>query len=212
MYMNTLKDGKMSDLKIFGISGSPRVGSTDYAVKAALEYAKDKYSSETRYFSCRKKTLNFCIHCDYCVKKREGCVHKDDMQEVYDNLVWADMVIIGTPVYQGALSGQTKVVMDRCRALVAKDPKILKNKVGASIACGGDRIGGQELAIQSIINFYLISEMIPVGGGSFGANMGATFWSRDKGADGVREDSEGFRSLYKTVDRLFDVTLKNNQD
>ena len=189
-------------IKIFGISGSPRVGSTDHVVKAALEYAKERYSSEIRYFSCRKKTLNFCIHCDYCVKKREGCVHKDDMQEVYDNLVWADALIIGTPVYQGALSGQTKVVMDRCRALVAKDPKILKNKVGASIACGGDRVGGQELAIQSILNFYLISEMIPVGGGSFGANMGATFWSKGKGADGARDDSEGFRSLYKTVDRL----------
>ncbi len=200
-----MEDKKDIKVKIFGISGSPRIGSTDYAVRAALDYAKEKYSSETEYFSCHKKTLNFCIHCDYCIRKKEGCVHKDDMQDVYDKLKWADAVIIGTPVYQGTLSGQTKVIIDRCRALVASDPKILKNKVGASIACGGDRMGGQELAIQAILNFYLISEMIPVGGGSFGANMGVTFWSKDKRAEGVKEDTEGFKSLYKTVDRLVNV-------
>jgi len=193
------------NLRIFGISGSPRIGSTDYAVRAALDYSKEKYLTETEYFSCHNKTLKFCIHCDYCVKKRKGCVHKDDMQEVYDKLEWADVIIIGTPVYQGTLSGQTKVIMDRCRAIVAKDPGILKNKVGASIAVGGDRVGGQELAIQSVLNFYLISEMIPVGGGSFGANMGITFWSKDKLAEGVKEDSEGFKSLYKTVDRIMSV-------
>jgi len=200
-----MEDKKYIKVKIFGISGSPRIGSTDYAVRAALDYAKEKYSAEVKYFSCHKKTLNFCIHCDYCVKKKEGCVHKDDMQDVYDKLKWADAVVIGTPVYQGTLSGQTKVVMDRCRALVASDPKILKSKVGASIACGGDRMGGQELAIQAILNFYLISEMIPVGGGSFGANMGITFWSKDKRAEGVKEDTEGFKSLHKTVDRLVNV-------
>jgi multimeric flavodoxin WrbA len=192
-------------IRIFGISGSPRIGSTDYAVRSALDYARDKYSAETDYFSCHKKSLNFCIHCDYCIKKKEGCVHKDDMQEIYDKLQWADALIIGTPVYQGTLSGQTKVIMDRCRALVARDPKILRDKVGASIAIGGDRIGGQELAIQVISNFYLINEMIPVGGGSFGANMGATFWSKDRGANGVKEDLEGFKSLHKTIDRLISV-------
>ncbi|MDY6964646.1 MAG: flavodoxin family protein [Halobacteriota archaeon] len=197
---------KENEIKIFGISGSPRIGSTDFAVRAALDYAIEKYSVETEYFTCHNKSLKFCIHCDFCVKKREGCVHKDDMQEVYDKLEWADAVIMGTPVYQGTLSGQTKVVMDRCRAIVAKDPKILKNKVGAAIAVGGDRIGGQELAIQSILNFYLISEMIPVGGGSFGANMGVTFWSKDRLAEGVKEDKEGFKSLHKTVDRLTNIS------
>ena len=49
--------------------------------------------------------------------------------------------------------------------------------------------------------------MIPVGGGAFGANLGATFWSKDKGAAGVEEDKEGLKSLYKTVNRLVDVCL-----
>jgi len=44
--------------------------------------------------------------------------------------------------------------------------------------------------------------MIPVGGGSFGANLGGTFWSKDKGAEGVSEDAEGMRSLRRTLKKL----------
>jgi len=93
-------------------------------------------------------------------------------------------------------------MLDRCRAVVAKDPDILRNKVGAAMAVGGDRVGGQEIALQSIHHFYIISEMIPVGGGSFGANLGGTFWSQDRMAEGASEDEEGLRSMRKTMNRM----------
>ncbi|NYT18816.1 MAG: flavodoxin family protein, partial [Methanosarcinales archaeon] len=133
---------------------------------------------------------------------KQGCIHKDDMLELYDKMQWADAWIIGTPVYQGTLSGQTKVMMDRCRAVVARDPKVFLNKVGAGMADGGDRVGGQEPALQTIHNFYIINEMLPVSGGSFGSNLGGTFWSQDKGAEGVEADDEGLRSMRKTVRKL----------
>ncbi|MCL7415130.1 MAG: flavodoxin family protein [ANME-2 cluster archaeon] len=189
-------------MNILGVSGSPRKGSTDYIVNTSLKYLEEKYGVNTRYFSAKGKQLNFCIHCDYCVRERSGCVHKDDMHEFYEGLEWADGIIIGTPVYQGNLSAQTKTMLDRCRAMVAKDPDILRNKVGAALAVGGDRIGGQEIAIQSIHHFFIISEMIPVGGGSFGANLGGTFWSQDRMAEGAAEDEEGHRSMRKTMNRM----------
>ena len=191
-------------LKLFGISGSPRIAATDWIVKEALRYAEEKWNAETWYFSVRGKKLNFCIHCDHCIKEG-SCIHDDAMKEVYSGFEWADAILIGTPVYQGTLSGQTKVVIDRMRAFAASNPHALHEKVGAAVADGGDRIGGQELAIRAITDFYLINEVVPVGGGAFGANLGATFWSKDKGADGVKEDEEGLKSLYKTVDRLIEV-------
>ena len=194
-------------IKILGISGSPRNMATDFLVQDALRIAREKYGAETDYFSAKGKKMNFCIHCDYCIRTKEGCVHKDDISaELYDKMIWADAWIIVTPVYQGNVSAQTKTIMDRCRAIVAKNPKVLLNKVGMGIADGGDRIGGQEPSIQTILNFYVISEMIPVGGGSFGANLGATFWSQDKGSEGVSEDSEGIRSLRKTLNKLVQTT------
>ncbi len=198
-----MAETESESIKILGISGSPRKMATDYVVQEALRIAREKYNAETDYFSAKGKKLNFCIHCDYCVKKREGCVHKDDISaELYEKMMWADAWIIGTPVYQGTISAQTKTIMDRVRAVVAKDPKAFLNKVGMGIADGGDRVGGQEPALQTIHNFYIINEMIPVGGGSFGANLGATFWSQDEGAEGVSEDSEGMRSLRKTMKKF----------
>jgi len=202
-------------IKLFGICGSPKKGATDYIVQEALKYAKEKYGAEIEYFSAMGKELNFCIHCDYCIREKKGCIHNDDMQEVYDRLKWADALIIGTPVYQGTLSGQTKVIMDRCRAIAAQDTHFILNKPGAALAVGGDRIGGQELSIQAIINFYVINEALPVGGGSFGANLGGAFWSKDKGAEGVKEDEEGLKSMHKTINRLVKLALmmkKTNDD
>jgi len=76
-----------------------------------------------------------------------------------------------------------------------------------AIAVGGDRIGGQELAIQQLITFFILNGAIPISGGALGANLGASFWSKDT-LKGVKEDEEGFRSLRKTVKR-FSKFLKN---
>ncbi len=194
-------------IKLFGISGSPKKGATDFIVQEALRYAKEKYGAETEYFSAMGKKLNFCIHCDYCIREKKGCIHEDDMAQVYEKLKWADVLMIGTPVYQGTLSGQTKVIIDRCRAIAAQKPNFILNKPCAALATGGDRIGGQELAIQAILNFYVINEALPVGGGSFGANLGGTFWSKDMGAEGAKEDEEGLKSMRKTVNRLMKLAL-----
>ena len=194
-------------IKFFGISGSPRKGSTDYIVQEALRYAGEKYPVETDYFSVRGKKLNFCIHCDFCIREKKGCVHDDDMKKVYTKLEWADALVIGTPVYQGMVSAQTKTVMDRCRAIAAQNLDFIKNKPGAAIAVGGDRVGGQEPSIQAIHNFYVINFAIPVGGGSFGANLGGTLWSKDRGAEGAQDDKEGLKNMRKTIDRLMETAL-----
>lgn len=194
-------------MKVFGICGSPRHGGTDYAVNYALNLLKEK-GCETRYFHVRGKDIRFCIHCDYCVRELKGCVHKDALAEFYEGLMWADGVVIGTPCYQGMLSGQTKVLMDRVRAIAAKDPEVLKGKIGMGIAVGGDRSGGQEIALQQIHEFYVISEMIPAGGGSFGANLGGTLWSQDKGAEGIAADEYGLKTVRKTVKRFYGMMEK----
>ena len=195
-------------IKLIGVSGSPRIGSTDYAVKAALKYAEEKYQVETDYFSVNKKTINFCLHCDFCVRKKQGCVHRDDLTDLYPLLEQADAWILGSPVYQGAISGQLKTILDRLRAPVARKKTVFAGKAGAGLAVGGDRTGGQEPVLKTIIDFYIINEMIPVGGGSFGANLGMSLWSKDNKAEGAEADEEGIKTIHKTVDRLIKVASK----
>lgn len=190
---------------IVGISGSPRKKATEYVLKEALKMLEER-GFETKLFTVRGKQISPCRHCDYCLKHKV-CAIKDDMYELYEMLEDARGMVIATPVYNGGVSAQIKAVMDRCRALVAKDYDFFRGKVGMAIAVGGDRIGGQELAIQQIITFYILNGVIPVSGGSFGANLGATFWSKDT-LEGVKEDDEGFRSLRKTVKRFAELAEK----
>ena len=192
---------------ILGICGSPRKEATEHVLEEALGMLKE-IAYKTEFFSVRGKKIEFCRHCDYCLKNKE-CIVKDDMCTLYPLLRAASGIIVATPVYNGGVSAQIKAVMDRCRALVASDPNVFRHKVGAAIAVGGDRIGGQELAIQQIMTFYVLNGILPVSGGFFGANLGATFWSRDT-LEGVKKDEEGFRTLRKTMKR-FAESLKNLQ-
>jgi len=191
-------------MKIVGICGSPREKATDHVLKECLKMLEVR-GFTTSFFTVRGKRISPCLHCDFCLTNKE-CRIKDDMYEVYPLLREADGIVFATPVYNGALSAQTKAVMDRCRALAAADFNVFRGKAGMAIAVGGDRMGGQELAISQIITFYVLNGIVPVGGGSFGANLGATFWSKDT-LEGVKEDEEGWRSLRKTV-RMFSDHLK----
>ncbi len=182
---------------ILGICGSPRKQATEYVLKKALDMLVT-HGKQTEFFSVRGKNIGFCIHCDYCIRTHQGCAIKDDMDELYNWLTAAEGIIIASPVYNGGISAQMKAVMDRCRALLAANPSVFKGKLGMAITVGGDRMGGQEPAIEQIITFFLINGIAPVTGGSFGANLGATFWSRDS-LEGVTMDSVGFKSLKKTI-------------
>ena len=184
---------------ILGICGSPRKMATDHVLGEALKMLEEK-GFKTMLFSVRGKNISPCKHCDYCLKNKE-CVVKDDMYQLYPLFREADGFVIATPVYNGGLSAQTKAIIDRTRATLAADPKALRGKPGVAIAVGGDRMGGQELAIQQIHTFYVLNGMVPISGGFFGANLGATFWSKDT-LEGVKEDAEGFRSLRKTVKKF----------
>ena len=184
---------------VLGICGSPRKQATEHVLEKALSMLREE-GFETRLWTVRENQIDHCTHCDYCLTNK-ACVIQDSIQELYVLLAEAKGIVMATPVYNGGVSSQVKTIMDRCRAAVAADKNFFKGKIGMGIAVGGDRAGGQELALMQIHAFYILNGMVPVSGGFFGANLGATFWSKDT-VEGVIQDEEGFRSLRKTVKRF----------
>lgn len=194
---------------LLGICGSPRNQATEFSVRYALNYATEKFGFETEFWTVRGKKIGFCTHCDYCIREKKGCVQKDDLQELYPKLENAKYFLFGTPVFQGNLSAQLKAVMDRCRALIAKKSEVFWDKIGIALAVGGDRNGGQEPAIRTILDFYTQNGIITVSGGAFGANLGACLWSEDLGKKGVEKDEEGLRAIKKVVNKMAKLKEKN---
>ncbi len=184
---------------ILGISGSPRKRSTYAVLSRALE-TMSEMGYDVELFSAHNSRIEFCRHCNVCMKGA-GCVHSDDVVRLYDLIEEADGIVLATPVHNGGVSAQLKEIMDRMRALLFRNPGALAGKPGMGITVGGDRNGGQELALMQIHAFFIINRMIPVSGGSFGANFGGTFWSRDVEGNAER-DAEGLKSLEATVKRF----------
>ena len=190
-------------MKILGISGSPRKnGNTSNLVKEALK-AAEKEGFETEFISLSGLELNPCIACDMC-KKDEGCIIVDDMEEILEKIEDADGIIIGSPVYFGGVSAQTKMLIDRSRPLRAGFK--LKYKVGAAISVGASRNGGQETTIRQIHDFYLIQSMIVVGDSEPTAHYGGT--GQGKSPEDTKEDKHGLETSRNTGKRVAEVLKK----
>ncbi len=58
------------------------------------------------------KKINYCLGCGSCYKTNK-CVQKDDMAEVLDKMVEADVLVFGTPVYFYTIDAQLKTLIDR---------------------------------------------------------------------------------------------------
>ena len=184
---------------ILAISGSPRAKTTKYVLIQAQKILDDLGYLMQQY-AVRGREIGFCTHCDYCLEGK-GCIIKDDLQELYPLLSKADAIIMASPVYNGGITAQLKAVMDRTRALFTTNLNVLRGKPGIAIAVGGDRSGGQELALQQIHTYYILNGMVSISGGVFGANLGASFWSKDN-MEGIQVDEEGLKSLKKTLKNL----------
>lgn len=183
-------------MKVFGICASPRNNTTEYVLKNALDKL-ESHNFETEMFTCMGKEIKPCMHCDYCLENKK-CIIEDDMLTVYEGLQGADGIILATPIQSGGISSNLASIMDRTRALEAVDYNLLRGKIGMSIAVGGDRTGGQDFAHLKNITYFMIHGIIPVSGGPFGSNLGASFWSNDSIED-IKEDSYGMSSLDRTL-------------
>lgn len=157
-------------MKIIGISGSPRNGNTSFLVREALKSAEEE-GIETEFISLADKEMNPCLACEVC--KQEGkCIIMDDVNDILEKIEDADGIIIGSPVYFGGVSSQTKMLLDRSRP--CRIGFKLRNKVGGAIAVGASRNGGQETTIRQIHDFMLIHSMIVVGDKEPTAHYGGT--------------------------------------
>jgi multimeric flavodoxin WrbA len=106
--------------KVVGFVGSPRQGgNTEILVQAVLTGAAEA-GSKVKRFNLASMKINGCTSC-YACQKTGRCVQKDDMRRLYDALYAADGIVIGSPVYMGHMSGQTKVFLDRLFALMKPD-------------------------------------------------------------------------------------------
>lgn len=190
-------------MKILGVCGSPRKGSTEYIVETALQAVKEYDSSiETEMITMRGKNIKPCVGCGYC-RQNGGrwCCIKDDMQELFDKFLDADGFFIASPVYVTTVTPQLAAFFSRMgpARLLAQDK--MRNKFFAAAAVGGTRNGGQELTVETIIDLMMARAYNAVSNEARGY-MGAKVWSKDNSA---ADDTDGIESVKNLAKKLAEV-------
>jgi multimeric flavodoxin WrbA len=106
-------------MKVLGIYGSPRrQGNSDTLMKAFLQGATEAGALVEEIF-LREKKISPCLEIYHCFKDGT-CPIKDDMREIYDKLLEADVVALASPVFFYSVSAQAKAMIDRTQALWAR--------------------------------------------------------------------------------------------
>lgn len=99
--------------KILAIEGSPRKGgNSDLLCDAFLKGAAEM-GNFTEKIYVQDLKLQPCLACYGC-RDTQKCVQKDNMHNVIEKMIEADVILLATPVYFYSLSGQMKVFIDRC--------------------------------------------------------------------------------------------------
>ena len=127
-----------------------------------------------------------------------------DLKRVSDvtteDLLSADAVIVGSPVYFGNVSGEVKTFLDNwfLKFGVFREGK-MRNKVGAAFVTGAAVSNGKETAMQAIHAALIMNQMVIVSaGGAFGAyGASATTGPDSPGIDDKK--LEGARALGERV-------------
>lgn len=99
--------------KVLILSGSPRNdGNSDILCDEFMKGAKES-GNEVEKIRVATKKIAPCSACYYCSDNGGKCVHKDDMAEILQKMIDADVLVLATPVYFYSVSAQLKVVIDR---------------------------------------------------------------------------------------------------
>lgn len=94
------------------ISASPRKnGNSDTLCdRFALGAAEKGHHVEKIFIA--DKNIGYCRGCGVC-NSAHKCIQKDDMAEILDKMVNADVIVLATPVYFYSMDGQMKTFIDR---------------------------------------------------------------------------------------------------
>ncbi len=103
-------------MKLLAINASHRgdQGRTHFLVDRLFLGAAGA-GAECEVVTLARLKINRCLACRQCQTKAHylQCIQKDDVQQVFDKMAAADVLVYATPVYLYAMTGLLKTLLDR---------------------------------------------------------------------------------------------------
>ena len=131
--------------KVLILSGSPRKGGNsdllcDEFLRGALEAG-----NQVEKIRVAEKKIGYCSACYYCRQSGGICAKKDDMAEVLQKMIDADVIVLASPVYFYSIDAQLKAVIDRT---VARWTEVKNKEFYYIVTCADEERASQERTIE----------------------------------------------------------------
>lgn len=216
-----------TSLNILGISttnmndGLPRYSTSEAALETALDYANKKHGAATKILKLRELGFRACE--GYYSQHMNACTWpcsitemepKDGMTQVYrDMILWADIILVATPIRWGNASSLYFKMAERLNCvqnqITLKDKVLVKDKVASFIITGGqDNI--QAVAGQMMVFFTDLGFTFPPF--SFlGWSRGWTAEDMDKNVLQFKQSEYINRTAKELVDNCVDTLQRIKQ-
>lgn len=169
-------------MKVLLINGSPNEHGCTFTALSEVADTLGKHGVETEILYLGKKPISGCIACGKC-SETGRCIFDDKVNQVLEILDEIDGIVVGSPVYYAAASGQITSFLNR---LFYSGGSRMAGKLGASVvSC---RRGGAASAFDQLNKYFTISSM-PI--------VSSQYWNQVHGAtpEDVRKDKEGLQTM-----------------
>lgn len=181
-------------MKVLLINGSPRERGCTYTALSEVARTLEEEGIAAELLHLGREPIPGCLACGRC-RERGQCVFNDLVNATAARLEAFDGLILGTPVYYAAASGQLTAFLNR---LFYAAGKKLAGKPGACVvSC---RRGGAAAAFDQLNKYFTINQM-PV--------VSSQYWNQVHGNSPkeVLQDAEGLQTL-RTLGRNMAWLLK----
>ena len=175
-------------MRVVAFNGSVRKnGNTAILLRTALGEL-EREGIQTELIQLAGETLPGCGACYICrERKDQRCsIETDPLNDWIARAFAADGLLLGSPVYFGDITANTKALMERMGMVSRVNGDLFKRKVGAGVVAV--RRGGAMHSLNSLNHFFTIGQMIVVGSSYWNIGIG-----REVGQ--VEKDDEGMQTM-----------------
>lgn len=175
-------------MKILLINGSWRKNGATGLILQEMSLQLDKYTDvEVELVNLSDLNMQYCTGCGSCFKKGK-CYLKDDGDILSKKISESNGIIIGSPTYASNVSGQMKVVIDRCHFVIEQ---LLYGKYAISLITY-ENYGGKdaEKVLKRLLSYS-------------GAKVSSSLLIKNKFSNNPVENTHTKGLIEKSMDKLY---------
>lgn len=134
--------------KMLILSASPREGGNSDLLCDQFAKGAEEAGHRVEKIRVQEKRIAPCLACYGC-RGTGVCVQKDDMEDILNKMVQADVLVLATPVYFYSMDGQLKTLIDRTLPRYTE----IRDKEVFFIATAAAERGAMERTVDAMCGF-----------------------------------------------------------